>query len=221
MISSFGESEVRRRYAHLLLKLGRHEEAEEALDAADGIHPGNGLQGRMIRADLRLDQGRSAEALIGYKALANHPDARREPEMAYQLPISMARALATEGQLDAAVSLLKETRAQWRSPAPVYTLLTCQLALAEALRGGLEASDELIAEGRRLQAKAASPGQQYILALATAARQVAVAARTPNPKAPLDDATATVAALPESKWLDLRVYARLVRQRIQDIDEAE
>jgi len=216
------EGTLRRTHARLLLELGRHEEAEEALDAADGVHTGDGLSSRRIRASLRLDQGRLAEALIGTQAIARRAVSRGQTMVAAQNAVETARVLAAMQRLGEATALLYDTRASWRGHQKMRTLLTCQLALLEALRGQLAAAEDLALESRALLQEAAYPGQQHILDLASVARAAARSAQIDAPEdahVSLQEAMERLEAMPET-WLGLRVYGRLVREQLENAASA-
>jgi len=213
------EGEVRRIYAGLLLDLGRHAEAEDALDAADGIHSGDGLRSRLIRASLRLDQGRLAEALIGYQAVSQRARSRGRRMLAARTATDTARVLASIGRMEDAVDLLNNTRKAWRGSKKMLTLFACQQALIEALRGRMADAEDWAVEGRALLNETAYPGQHHILDLATVARAATRAVQISEhggSSASLVEAMALLDTVPESTWLGLRVYGRLVRRHVHE-----
>jgi len=153
-------SHCRREYGLLLCQAGRWTEAERALretvDGSRGLPARSYHDARVALADLRLSQGRIAEASVLLQDLSAYPEAQ----------LQLGRLHVARGEHDLAVGVLRQAVRDFAGDRVRGTALLDLLVIAEIGRGDLVAARDALAE---LDECAAAAGQPSLHATATLA----------------------------------------------------
>jgi DNA-binding NarL/FixJ family response regulator len=179
-------SHCRREYGLLLCQAGRWTEAErtlrETVEGSRGLPAASYNDARVALADLRLSQGRIAEASVLLQDLSGYPDAQ----------LQIGRLHVARGEHDLAVGVLRQAVRDFAGNRVRGTALLDVLVTAEIGRGDLAAARHAVDD---LAAGAAAAGQPSLLATAAlaAARLARAEGRDADARQALEDGLRTVA----------------------------
>jgi ATP/maltotriose-dependent transcriptional regulator MalT len=155
-------SHCRREYGLLLCQAGRWSEAERALrdtvEGSRGLPAASYNDARVALADLRLSQGRVAEASVLIQDLSGYPDAQ----------LQIGRLHVARGEHDLAVGVLRQAVRDFAGDRVRGAALLDVLVTAEIARGDLTAARDAVDELGAYAAAAGQPGLHATAALATA-----------------------------------------------------
>jgi DNA-binding NarL/FixJ family response regulator len=153
-------SHCRREYGLLLCQAGRWTEAErtlrETVEGSRGLPAASYNDARVALADLRLSQGRIAEASVLLQDLSGYPDAQ----------LQIGRLHVARGEHDLAVGVLRQAVRDFAGNRVRGTALLDVLVTAEIGRGDLAAARNAVVE---LTEGAAAAGQASLRATAALA----------------------------------------------------
>jgi DNA-binding NarL/FixJ family response regulator len=155
-------SHCRREYGLLLCQAGRWSEAERALrdtvEGSRGLPAASYNDARVALADLRLSQGRIAEASVLIQDLSGYPDAQ----------LQIGRLHVARGEYDLGAGVLRQAVRDFAGDRVRGSALLDVLVTAEIARGDLTAAHDALDQLTAYAGAAGQPSLHGTAALATA-----------------------------------------------------